>query len=305
MTDVLIIGAGPAGMNAAIYASRAGLEVAMLEAGAPGGKMMLTAEVDNWIGTPNVTGPELAFSMYEHSLMFGAKHLYGNVVNIEKKDDVFFVTCDDGNVYESLTVIVATGTIERKLGIPGEDTFYGKGVSYCAVCDGAFFKDQPITVIGGGNSALEEAVYLTKFGSVVNVVIRRDVFRADRIIQERLLANPKINVIRKHVPLEIIGDKKVQGIVLEHVDTKEKTTIETSAVFPFVGLDPATSFLASLGVLNEEGYVVVNTQKETKIQGLYAAGDVCADAFRQIATAVGDGATAGQNAAHYVDIIKG
>lgn len=298
--DVIIIGAGPAGMTAAVYASRAGLKTAMLEKMAPGGKMVKTYEIANWPGITEINGADLAFKMFEHSTHFGAEYLYGDVVEIQ--DGLLKeVICADGTHYQAKTVIIATGTQERLLNIPGEKEYAGRGVSYCAVCDGSFFKDKTVTVIGGGNSALEESLYLTQFASKVNIVIRRDVFRAEPIIQKQIEENEKIFIIKKHIPKEILGtDGKVSGIVIENVDTHESSTLETSAVFPYVGADPCTDFVKTLPILDERGYVVVNENMETSVSGIYGAGDVVVKNLRQVVTAASDGAIAAQRAFHFI-----
>ncbi|MEG2707182.1 MAG: FAD-dependent oxidoreductase, partial [Erysipelotrichaceae bacterium] len=263
--DLLIIGAGPAGMTAAVYGSRAGLSCAMLEAGAPGGKLVKTAEIQNWPGIKETQGAQLAYEMFEHSTYFGAEYLYGNVIKIED-GEYKKVICDDDQIYEAKAVIVATGTLERMMNIPGEQENIGRGVSYCAVCDGAFFKDQEVVVIGGGNSALEEAQYLTQFAKQVTILIRRDVFRADAIIQENLLKNEKIKVITKVVPVSVKDDgKKVSGIEVKNVDTGEHSIIPTKGIFPYIGLDPSTSFLTGLDVMDEHGYIITDENGETKV----------------------------------------
>lgn len=298
--DLIIIGAGPAGMSAAIYGSRAGLKTAMLEAGAPGGKLIKTAEISNWPGIIGTNGAQLASDMFEHSTTFGAEYLYGNVINVED-GEYKKVICDDGNEYEAKAVIVATGTLERKMNIPGEEENIGRGVSYCAVCDGAFFRDQEICVIGGGNSALEEAKYLTQFARRVNIIIRREVFRADSIVQQGIEENPKINVIRKHVPVRVLDDgNRVTGLVIRHVDTGEEITLDVHGIFPYIGLDPATHFLEGLGVLDERGYIIVDENCETNVKGIYGAGDVIEKKLRQVVTATNDGAIAAQHAFHEI-----
>lgn len=298
--DLLIIGAGPAGMSAAIYGSRAGLKTAMLEMGAPGGKLVKTSEISNWPGIIETDGAKLAYDMFQHSTNFGAEFLYGSVVDIEdgewKK-----VICDDGSDYEAKAVIVATGTNERKMHIPGETENIGRGVSYCAVCDGAFFKDQEVCVIGGGNSALEEAKYLTQFASKVHIIIRRDVFRADEIIQKSIESDEKIHVIRNSVPMEVKDDgMRVTGLVIQDVQTKETQEIATHGIFPYIGLDPATSFLEGLDVLDDHGYMLVDENCETRIKGIYGAGDVIRKKLRQVVTATSDGAIAAQHAFHEI-----
>ncbi len=296
--DVIILGAGPAGMTAAIYGSRAGLSCAMIEMAAPGGKMVKTYEIQNWPGIKEISGADLAYQMFEHSTQWGAEYLYGDVTEI-RDGEIKQVICRDGTVYQGKTVIIATGTRERLLNIPNEQKLTGRGVSYCAVCDGSFFKDQPVTVIGGGNSALEESLYLTQFASKVTVVIRRDVFRAEPVIQKAIEDNPKIEVIRSHVPVEIVEkDGKVGGIVLKNVNDGTLTTLTTSAVFPYIGADPCTEFARALPILDERGYVIVNDKMETACRGIYGAGDVTVKNLRQVVTAANDGAIAAQQTFH-------
>lgn len=298
--DVIIIGAGPAGMTAAVYASRAGLKTAMLEKAAPGGKMIKTFEIQNWPGIKEINGAELAYQMFEHSTHFGAEYLYGDVEKIID-GPIKQVVCADGQIYTAPAVIIATGTRERLLGIPNEKELTGKGVSYCAVCDGCFFRDQPVTVIGGGNSALEESLYLTQFASEVHIVIRRDVFRAEPIIQQAIEQNPKIDIIRSHVPVEILEQEgKVGGIVLKNVHNGQLRKLETKAVFPYIGADPCTEFAQDLGILDERGYIRVNNNMETARAGIYGVGDVTAKTLRQVVTAANDGAIAAQQAFHQI-----
>lgn len=298
--DLIIIGAGPAGMTAAIYASRAGLKVIMLESGAPGGKLTKTNMISNYPGIENINGFDLANQMFEHSTSFGAEYVYGNVVEV-KDGEIKSVITEDGNTYKAKAVIVATGTQERLLGIKGEEANIGRGVSYCAVCDGAFFRDETVAVIGGGNSALEEALYLTQFASKVYVIIRRDVFRADDIVVKQIEANPKIEKIVKHVPVEIIDDgNKVAGLKLQNVDTKEEKVLDVKGIFPYIGADPITSFLEGMGILDERGYMLVDADQQTKIKGIFGAGDVCKKTLRQVVTATGDGAVAAQAAVHEI-----
>lgn len=299
--DLIIIGAGPAGMSASIYGSRAGLSTAMLEMGAPGGKLIKTAEISNWPGIKGTNGAQLASDMFDHSTAFGSEYLYGNVTKVEDSGEYKTITCDDGTSYQAKAVIVATGTQERMLNIPGEEENVGRGVSYCAVCDGAFFRNKEVVVIGGGNSALEEANYLTQFADHVHIVIRRDVFRADQIIQNSIKENEKIHVITKSVPVKILDDgMRVTGIVLRNVDTNEETTIDCSGIFPYIGQDPATAFLEGLGILDDRGYMMVDENCETKVKGIYGAGDVINKKLRQVVTATNDGAIAAQHAFHQI-----
>lgn len=299
--DLAIVGSGPAGMAAALYASRAGLQTVIIEAGAPGGKLIKTHEIVNYPGVKSASGFALAQEMHEHSLEFGAEYTYGNVVKVED-GELKKIILEDETVVEAKKVIIATGTLERNLGIPGEDTNLGRGVSFCAVCDGAFFKNRVVTVIGGGNSALEEALYLASIVDKVNIVIRRDVFRADYLTQQAVLNNPKINIIYKHIPLEIIDDgMKVTAIKLQDVDTKAEILLETDGVFPYIGLDPISSMVKDLPILDEHGYIVVNENFETAVKGIYGCGDVIQKTLRQVVTATNDGAVAAQHVFHSIN----
>ena len=305
--DFIIIGAGPAGMTAAIYASRAGLKTAMIESGAPGGKLLKTNEISNWPGIKTEPGSQLAMDMFEHSTSFGAVYEYGKVVEIKTDEENPAsdkqIICEDGTIFQAPAVLVATGTKERLMGIPEENKNIGRGLSYCAVCDGAFFRDQEVAVIGGGNSALEEAVYLTHFASKVYILMRRNVFRADKIAVDAAMANPKIEIIQNVVPTEILDDgQHVNGLRISDVTTKEEQILPVSGIFPYIGADPVTGFLKHLDILNPQGYMIVNASMETKIPLLYGAGDVCQKGLRQVVTAVNDGAIAAQDAFHKLNV---
>lgn len=296
--DLVVIGAGPAGLTAALYASRAGLKTMILESGAPGGKLVKTHQISNYPGVKTLAGTDLAMSMLEQATSFGAMYEYGDVEKVDADKKVYL---SDGTVVEAKAVIVATGTKERLLNIPGEKENIGRGVSFCAVCDGAFFKDKDVVVIGGGNSALEESLYLTTFAKSVTIVIRRDVFRAEKQIQEQIEANEKIHIIKKHIPKEILSENgKVSGILLENVDTKETMTLNCRGIFPYVGQDPMSQCLEGLDVLDERGYVLVDKNMETKVKGIYAAGDVLQKDLRQVVTATNDGAIAAQHIFHEI-----
>ena len=299
--DVIIIGAGPAGMTAAIYCARSNLKTLILESGAPGGKMVNTAEIANWPGTTSINGADLALSMFNHVNQLKVEYRYGEVKEIVDNKETKEVNCLDGNSYTSKAVIIASGTKERLMNIPGEKELIGKGISFCAVCDGAFFKDEDIVVIGGGNAALEEALYLTQFVKTVTIVIRRDVFRAAEEVINEVKENKKIRIIYKHLPFEVISeDNKVSALVIENVDTLEKTTIETKAIFPYIGADPATAFVSALGITNQEGYLLVDDKMATVVPGIYGAGDVCWKTLRQVVTAANDGAIAAVSIGHYL-----
>ncbi len=296
--DVIIIGCGPAGLSAAVYACRAGLDVLMLDAGAPGGKINLTAELENWPGDKRVAGPELAYRMYEHATEVGAEYAYGRVIDIKDLGTHKEVICEDAT-YKAKAVIIASGTKERQMGLAKEVELTGRGISYCAVCDGPFFKNEEVIVVGGGNSALQEAEYLTTFVSKVHLVVRRDVFRADMAVSNKVLNNDKIEVRFLRNPYEILEkDNKVAGLVVEDALTHEKETIEAKAIFPFVGLDPVTDFAKNLGITDEAGYILTDENMETKVKGIFAAGDVRQKTLRQVVTATNDGAIAAQAIAH-------
>lgn len=297
--DVIVIGAGPAGMTAAIYAKRAGLNVAMLESMAPGGKMVKTFDIQNYPSYSEVNGADLSMKMFEHTQNLNVSYLYGDVVNITD-GEYKKIKCADGSEYEAKAVIIATGTKERLLNIPGELELASRGVSYCAVCDATFFKGKDVAVIGGGNSALEEALYLAEGVNKLYIIIRRDVFRAEEIVQNKVLNHPKIEIIKKHIPVEITGDKKVDGLVIENVDTKEITKLNVDGIFPYIGSIPNTSFVSDLNITDENGYILVNEKMETKVPGIFSAGDCNKKELRQIVTATSDGAIAGQNAYHYI-----
>lgn len=298
--DLIIIGAGPAGLTAAIYAKRAGLNILLVEGSAPGGKLVKTFEIDNWPGESRISGVDLALKMFNHTNDLEVPSDYFNVVKIEVDGDQRIVVAEDGRRFSAKAVILATGTLENKMGIPNEERLIGRGVSFCAVCDGAFYKDKDVVVIGGGNSALEEAVYLTQFARKVTIVIRRDVFRGDKKAQDHALANPKINVIKLHVPVEVLGTDKVSGIKLRHVQTGDEQVLSVDGIFPYIGATPSTGAVAHLDVCDPNGYLEVDEKMATRVPGIYGAGDVNAKILRQVVTAVNDGAVAAQSAFHYI-----
>lgn len=302
--DVVIIGAGPAGMTAAVYASRANLSTLMIERGIPGGQMANTEAVENYPGFDTILGPELSTKMFEHAKKFGAEYAYGDVNEIIDGEE-YKIIVSGKKQYKTRTIIITTGAEYKKLGVPGETELGGRGVSYCAVCDGAFFKQKKLIVIGGGDSAVEEGIYLTRFADKVTIVHRRDKLRAQKIIQDRAFANEKIDFIWNTTVKEIHDvDGKVGKVTL--VSTVDGTETEEAAdgVFVYVGMLPLTAPFASLNILNEAGYIVTNEKMETSIPGIYAAGDVRDKMLRQIVTATGDGSIAAQSAQHYVEEIK-
>lgn len=297
--DLVIIGAGPAGMTAALYASRAGLSVIMIDASAPGGKLLKTYLVDNYPGVPEIPGPDLAIQMYQQSVQFGAEFMNGMVDKVTKDRQVIL---QNGDTIDAKTVLIATGAKERTLNIPGEEEAMGHGESFCAVCDGAFFRNKEVAVIGGGNSALEETQFLTQFVSKAIIIIRRDVFRAETHLQEKVENNPKIEVIKDSVPKEIkMTDGKLSGLVIENVKTKEQTELPVQGLFPYIGHIPETSMVADLGITDDAGYIVADRKMQTAVPGVYAAGDCTSKELRQIVTACGDGAIAAQQVFAFIE----
>lgn len=297
--DVIIIGAGPGGMTAALYASRANLSVLMIDRGIYGGQMNNTGDIENYPGFELVTGPDLAEKMYASSTKFGAEYGYGTVESIEDKGDYKLVKTDETE-YETKTVVIATGAEHKHVGISGEEEFSGTGVSYCAVCDAAFFRNRDVVVIGGGDSALEEGLYLTQVVDKVTVIHRRDEFRAQPIIQQRARANDKMEFVMDAGVKEILGDKNVTGVSYVDHKTGEEHVVPAGGVFIYVGIKPMTDAFKSLGILDEEGWIKTDEKMRTKVPGIFAIGDVRADQLRQIATAVGDGGIAGQQVYQYL-----
>lgn len=294
MLDLIIVGAGPAGLSACLYASRAGLDVLILDMAAPGGKLNVTAQIENYPGVKPTPGPEIAYQMYESALSFGAKMDYQEVVEIKDCQDYKEVVTTK-QTYQTKYVILATGTKERQMCLPKENELVGRGISYCAVCDGPFFKGEDVAVIGGGNSALEEAIYLSSICQNVHLIVRRDVFRADKIIQDRLKEHENIIVHFKKKPFEILeDDHKVKGLVLIDSETNEKEELLVNGIFPFIGLDPMNQCVEKLGIINAQGYIDANENMETKVPGIFVAGDVRNKNLRQVVTATNDGAIAGQ-----------
>ena len=242
MYDTIIIGAGPAGITAALYAARSNLKVALIERGIPGGQMNNTSDIENYPGYTNISGPELAEKMFEPLENLGVEHLFGAVEKIEQQGTIKKVYTED-DVFESRTLIIATGAFHRHLGVPGEEELNSRGVSYCAVCDGAFFRDEDLLVVGGGDSAVEEAVFLTRFAKTVTIIHRRNELRAQKLLQDRAFANEKIHFIWDSVVQEIKGDNRVQSVVVENVKTGEVSEHEFGGVFIYVGLDPVSEAL--------------------------------------------------------------
>lgn len=302
--DVIVIGAGPAGMTAALYASRANLSVLMLDRGIYGGQMNNTAAIENYPGFKSILGPDLAKEMYESSTQFGAEYAYGSVESIHDDGATKLVKTDMGEEFIGKAIIIGTGSEYKKLGVPGEEDFSGRGVSYCAVCDGAFFKGMHLIVVGGGDSAIEEGIYLTQLASKVTVIHRRDQLRAQKISQDRAFANPKMEFIWNSNVTEIVGDDKVTGVKVKNNQTGEDSFIEAAGVFIYVGVKPMTAPFKDLGILDENGWIPTDNLMHTKVPGIFAVGDVRKKNLRQVATAVGEGGTAGQQAYEYIQSLS-
>ncbi|RSL35051.1 thioredoxin-disulfide reductase [Salibacterium salarium] len=299
--DVIIAGAGPAGMTAAVYTSRAEMSTLMLERGIPGGQVANTEDVENYPGFDHILGPDLSNKMFTHAKKFGAEYAYGDVKEIEDGKEYKIVRAGNKE-YKTRSIIVSTGAVYKQIGVPGEQELGGRGVSYCAVCDGAFFRDKEIVVVGGGDSAVEEAVYLTRFASKVTVIHRRDELRAQKILQQRAFENEKIEFKWSHVVKEINGkDGKVGSVTLTDLKSGEDYEFETQGAFIYIGMLPLNDAVKGLGIINEEGYIETNEEMETKIPGIFAAGDLREKSLRQIVTATGDGSVAAQTAQQYVE----
>lgn len=303
--DVIIVGAGPAGMTAAVYASRANLDTLMIERGIPGGQMANTEDVENYPGFDSILGPDLSNKMFDHAKKFGAEYAYGDIKEIKDGEEYKTVLAGKKE-YKALAIIVATGAEYKKLNVPGEKELGGRGVSYCAVCDGAFFKEKELVVVGGGDSAVEEGVYLTRFASKVTIVHRREALRAQKILQDRAFKNEKVEFIWNHTVKEIKDvDGKVGEVTLVNTQDGTEMPFKADGVFIYIGMLPLNTAVKNLGITNAAGYIETNENMETRIPGIFACGDVREKELRQIVTATGDGAIAAQTAQAYVESLKG
>ncbi len=299
--DVAIIGGGPAGLSAGLYASRGRLNTVIIEKGKWGGQAATTEELENYPGSiENPTGPKLTERMREQAKAFGTDFLEGEVVGFDLNDKIKVLKLKEGEV-KAKAIIIATGAQQVNLGAPGEDTFRGKGVSYCATCDADFFTELEVVVVGGGDAAVEEAIYLTKFADKVTIVHRRDQFRAAKSIVEKALAKEKIQVMWDSVVEEIYGDGIVEGVKLKNVKTGEITDYRTDGVFIFIGTRPVSEFVKGIVDLDEKGYIITDSEMKTSVEGIFAAGDVRNTPLRQVITAAADGAVAAISAEKYID----
>lgn len=303
--NVIIIGSGPAGYTSALYLARAGYSPLVI-AGAltPGGQLMNTTEVENYPGfADGILGPDLMEAMQKQAEKFGAQILLNDVVSVDFNGDLKAVTTDDGVTYAAKAVIVSTGSQVRKLGVPGEQEYSGRGVSYCATCDGFFFREKPIVVVGGGDSAFEEALFLTRFGSCVTLIHRRNSFRASKIMVDRARKNSKINFVLDSVVCSVNGvDGDAQSVTVKNVKTGETQNIEASGIFVAIGHSPSTSFLDGALDLNEDGTIAVQgASTRTSVPGVFAAGDVVDSVYRQAISAAGMGCRAALDAQAYLN----
>lgn len=302
--DVVIIGAGPGGMTAAIYTQRAGLKTVMLEKAAPGGKMMTTWEVENYTGMGNVSGYEISEKMFNHTQELGVEYQYGDVTNIKDLGEYKEVETATGEVYKTKAVIIGTGTVPRSTNAPGESRLTGRGVSWCAICDGAFFKDQRIMVIGGGNSAIEEAVYLTKTVEHITVVNILPTLQADKKAIDQAEATGKMDFLLGYEVVSFNGENDLETVTIRNVETKEEQNIPVTGAFVFVGQIPTTDFAKDLGITNKWGYIVTKPDMSTAVPGIYGIGDVIEKELRQIVTAAADGSIAAVAVSKYIETLN-
>lgn len=303
--DIIIIGGGPAGLTGAIYAARSLRKAAVIEKGIPGGQIAMTDIIENYPGFPDgISGMELMQRFEEQAKRFGAEFInLFEVKTLETKEDLKIIKGADGRSFASKVVIIATGQDPKPLNVPGEDRLVGKGVSYCATCDGAFFKNMEVAVVGGGNSAIQEAIFLTRFASRVVVIHRRDQLRADKILQKKAFENEKISFLWDSVVVEVLGNDKVTGLKVRNVKTDDVKEVNVDGVFVFIGYTPNTSFLKGIVELDKNGYVITDENLQTNVPGIFAAGDVRANTLKQVAVAVGEGALAATNAERYLENI--
>lgn len=310
--ELIIIGGGPAGLTAGIYAGREKIKTLLIEKVAPGGQIALSENIENYPGfSQGLSGLELIRKMEEQAKKFGIEIVSSEVKKLKIENEKLKIVETEKEKYKTLAVIIATGAVAKKLGIPGEEKLIGKGVSYCATCDGPFFKGCEVAVIGGGDTAVQEAIFLTKYAEKVYLIHRRDQLRAVSILQERAKANQKINFLGNTIPVEIIGEQKVEGIKIKNVKTNKEENISLKGIFVLVGIEPQTKFLQSVVKMDEKGYILTDENMQTfetetgkLLSGVYACGDCRKKLLRQVITACGEGATAAFAASRYIENIK-
>lgn len=297
--DVIIIGGGPAGLTAAIYCSRAMLKTAVIEEQSVGGQMVFTTEVENYPGFPDgIMGPELGMLMEKQARRFGSEILYETITKIDVENKKVITVSSE---YSFKALIIATGASPMKLNLEKESLFTGRGVSYCATCDGAFFRDQIVAVVGGGNTAIEEAIFLTNFASKVYIIHRRDKFRAERYLQEKAFKNEKIEPLWNKVVTELLGEVSLSAVKIKDVLSNREELLKLSGLFIFVGYKPRTELFKDFVKIDENGYIITNEMRQTNIEYIFAAGDCVKKPYKQVATAVGDGCTAAMSAIAYLE----
>ncbi|WP_031517903.1 NAD(P)/FAD-dependent oxidoreductase [Desulfofalx alkaliphila] len=301
--DVAIIGAGPAGMTAAIYAARANLKVLLLDKLAPGGQIVNTFEIQNYTGMGTINGAELAIKMFEHTQELGVNFDYGTVTKIQTEGNLKKLICEEGQTFEAKAVIIATGTKPRMLGVPKELDFAGTSISWCAICDGPHYRDKKVIVIGGGNSAVEEAIYLASLAEEVTLVTLFDL-TADPSSCDKLRALPNVKIYEYHDIIEFLGEEKFEGLRAKSTKTGEELIVKADGAFEYIGLQPTAEAFKDLGILNEYGYIETDEFMATKVPGIYGAGDITSKHLRQVITACSDGAIAAQAVAKYVEKLK-
>lgn len=299
--DLVIIGGGPAGLTAGLYGARAALNTVLIEQGLPGGQASTTDRIDNYPGFPQgISGPDLMMQMDEQARRFGLALEFAQVKQIVPGEDKFILHTDGGEL-AAKAVIIATGAVSKALGVPGEQEFLGRGVSYCATCDGAFFQGKKVAVLGGGDSALQEGIFLTKFAEKVYIIHRRDELRATRVLQAKVEKNEKLEFILNATVSSILGTDKVEAVKIRDVSTQEEKSVAVDGVFVYIGKKPANDLIKDLVRVDENGYILVNQQMMTSVPGIFAAGDVRQTPLRQVVTAVGDGAIAAVAAEQFIE----
>ncbi len=302
MYDIVIIGGGPAGLSAGLYASRAALKTVILERGMPGGQAATTDRIDNYPGFPEgISGPDLMMKMDEQSRRFGTEVQFTEVLSlVQKPEGNFALRTYDGD-YTAKAVIIATGARSKPLQVPGEEEYMGRGVSYCATCDGAFFQGKTVAVVGGGDSAIQEGIFLTRFAEKVYVIHRRNELRATKVLQEKALSHPKIEFIMDSVITGIFGQDHVEAVKIRNLRSNEEKAVAVDGVFVYIGKEPSTELFRGFVDLNEQGYIITDENMQTSRHGVFAAGDVRQTPLRQVVTAVADGAVAAVSAGHYIE----
>ena len=301
--DVVIIGAGPAGMTAAIYAARANLQVLLLDKLAPGGQIINTVEIQNYTGMGTINGAELAIKMFEHTQEMGVAFEYGTVIDVKTDGNLKKIMCEEGHLFEAKTIIIATGTKAKMLGVPGEDKFAGSSISWCAICDGAHYRNKKVIVIGGGNSAVEEAIFLAGIAEQLTLVTLYNL-TADPVACVNLRSMANVRIYECHEVIEFLGTQGFQGLRAKSTKDGQEIVIEADGAFEYIGLQPTTEAFAHLGILDEHGYIITDTSMKTKAFGVFSAGDVNSKDLRQVITACSDGAIAAQTVVKHLEKLK-